>query len=97
MIKWSGSFESAALAAPVDSIANKSPSRWVYAAMTMYLDEDAYEGLVDVVYAAETEVKTIEGGTLLLTPQPISLSMVEKSQALGRDPMNITDKAQLCR
>ncbi|ROV86748.1 hypothetical protein VMCG_10914 [Cytospora schulzeri] len=69
--------------------------RWVYGAVTMYLDDTAYKGLVDIVYEARTRAKTIEGGTLILTPQPISLSMVEKSRELGRDPMGVTGEAQV--
>lgn len=71
--------------------------RYIYAAMTIYYDEDAYQGLLDNVYSAQDEVKKLQGGTLLFTPQPISRSMVQKSRALGRDPMNIQDKTQLCK
>lgn len=65
--------------------------------MTLYYDEAAYQGLLNIVYSAQDEIKKMQGGTLLLTPQPISRSMVQKSRALGRDPMNIQDKAQMCK
>ncbi|KAI0846070.1 oxidase/Diels-Alderase [Daldinia vernicosa] len=73
--------------------------RWTYAATTIAFDNststETYEGLIDVFSQFSSRVQNVTGGSLAPMVQPVSKSMVDQSRALGDDPMNVEDRAQL--
>ncbi|KAI2785053.1 oxidase/Diels-Alderase [Daldinia loculata] len=72
--------------------------RWTYAATTLAFDnnsKETYEGLIDVFSQFTSRIQKVTGGSFAPMVQPISKSMVDKSRALGEDPMNVEAKAQL--
>ncbi|KAI3316473.1 oxidase/Diels-Alderase [Xylariaceae sp. AK1471] len=70
--------------------------RWTYGAISLYLDAEAYAGLVDVVKQFNLRVHQVQSGTLVLMPQPISKTMVEQSRRKGDGPLhNVAPREQL--
>ncbi|KAI1462947.1 oxidase/Diels-Alderase [Daldinia caldariorum] len=72
--------------------------RWTYAATTLAFDSNSsetYQGLIDVFSQFKSRIQKIPGGSLAPMIQPVSKSMIDKSRALGDDPMNVEAKAQL--
>ncbi|KAK6950570.1 hypothetical protein Daesc_008898 [Daldinia eschscholtzii] len=74
--------------------------RWTYAATTLAFDsnsKETYQGLIDVFSQFKSRIQKIPGGSFAPMVQPISKSMIDKSRAIGEDPMNVEARAQLCK
>ncbi|PQE03940.1 6-hydroxy-D-nicotine oxidase protein [Rutstroemia sp. NJR-2017a BVV2] len=71
--------------------------RWTWGATTFYLDEATYVEVAQICQNATAGLAGINGGTMVLMPQPISTSMISESLARGESPMvsGLTSKAQL--
>jgi hypothetical protein len=74
--------------------------RWTFGATTVYLDENTYVDVARIAQNATTDLATINGGTMVLMPQPISTSMISESTAQSTSPMvlglNATAQLWLC-
>lgn len=66
--------------------------RWTYGASTLFLDSDTYVDVAKIAQNATSRLATINGGSIVLQPQPISASMVEESLKRGTSPL--TDNMQ---
>ncbi|KAK5625854.1 hypothetical protein RRF57_001570 [Xylaria bambusicola] len=73
-------------------------SSFTYAATSLYLDKDAYLGILNITEQFNSRVQQILSGTLVLMVQPISEAMIEQSQRKGHNPLDsIVFKPQLCK
>src|SRR5689334_11107272 len=48
----------------------------LYCSNALKLDNETYVGLINVITRFQGRISQLQGGTLLLMPQPLSLSMV---------------------
>jgi hypothetical protein len=63
-----------------------------------YLDENAYVEVGKICQKATAKLSGVNGGTMVLMPQPISRSMIAKSAARGgSSPLNVRNREQLCK
>lgn len=71
--------------------------RWTYGATSFLLDNSTYVDVARVAYNATANLATINGGTMVLMPQPISVSMIVESKSRGASPMtsNLSHHAQM--
>jgi len=71
--------------------------RWTWGSTGFYLDKEAYIEVAKICQRATTKLAAINGGTMVLLPQPISKSMVTESNARGGGPMKVQNREQLCK
>lgn len=76
---------------------NSGWRRWTFGATTFFLDNETYVEVGKISQEASKKMAAINGGTMVLMPQPISMSMIKASQARGRNPMNLTCREQMCK
>ncbi|KAF2180129.1 bifunctional solanapyrone synthase [Zopfia rhizophila CBS 207.26] len=71
--------------------------RWTQGATTFLLDEATYVDVGRLCQNASNTLSAIQGGTMILMPQPISKSMVTGSWKRGPNPMaqNLKEAAQM--
>ncbi|KAL6702551.1 hypothetical protein ACN47E_001548 [Coniothyrium glycines] len=69
--------------------------RWTFGATTFYLDEKTYMDAAKIAQDAVQRLSAVNGATLVLMPQPISRSMVQKSRANGDTPFAVHDREQM--
>lgn len=66
--------------------------RWTLGATTLLLDEATYVDVGRLAQETATSLTSINGGTMVLMPQPISSSMVSQSTSRGSNPMTASLK-----
>lgn len=71
--------------------------RWAFGATTFLLDSDTYVDVARIAQNATANLATINGGSMVLMPQPISSSMITESTSRGANPMtvNLKNTAQM--
>jgi hypothetical protein len=71
--------------------------RWTWGASTFYLDDATYVEVAQICQNATARLVGINGGTMVLMPQPISESMISESISRGTNPMvsDLPSRAQL--
>lgn len=71
--------------------------RWTYGATTFLQDEQLYIDVARIAQNATSRLSSINGGTLVLQPQPISTAMINNSLARGTSPLTagLENKAQI--
>lgn len=61
--------------------------RWTYGALTFFQDEQFYVDAAKIAQNASSRLSTINGGSLVFQPQPISKAMIDNSLARGASPL----------
>ena len=71
--------------------------RWTYGAITFLQDEQLYVDVARLAQNASARLSTINGGSLVLQPQPISAAMVDNSLKRGSSPFtaSLQNKPQI--
>jgi hypothetical protein len=71
--------------------------RWTYGATTLFLDNTTYVDIARITQEQSTQLSALNGGSMVLMPQPISESMIEESISRGENPMtqNLVKKPQM--
>jgi hypothetical protein len=64
---------------------------------TIYLDKKGYVEVAKIAKTVAAKLKTVNGGGMLLFPQPISKSMIAESRARGSSPVTLQNREQLCK
>lgn len=63
----------------------------------MGLDEKTYVDALRICKEQAKKLADVNGGTLVVIPQPVSKSMVKYSSNTGGNPLGLTARAQLCK
>ncbi|KAF2473017.1 bifunctional solanapyrone synthase [Lindgomyces ingoldianus] len=69
--------------------------RWTFGATTFFLDNETYVDAARISQIAAERLSTVNGGTMVLMPQPISKSMIKASRERGENPMIPQDREQM--
>jgi hypothetical protein len=71
--------------------------RWTFGATTLLLDNATYVDVAKITQEQSTQLSVLNGGSMVLMPQPISVSMIEESKSRGMSPMtkNLVKKPQM--
>ena len=71
--------------------------RWTWGTTTIYFDNQTYVDVANIAVAeAAVLLANVTGGTLVLFPQPISISMIEAAASRGDNPLGLVARPQLC-
>nr|D7UQ40.1 RecName: Full=Bifunctional solanapyrone synthase; AltName: Full=FAD-dependent monooxygenase sol5; AltName: Full=Prosolanapyrone-II oxidase; AltName: Full=Prosolanapyrone-III cycloisomerase; AltName: Full=Solanapyrone biosynthesis protein 5; Flags: Precursor [Alternaria solani]BAJ09785.1 oxidase/Diels-Alderase [Alternaria solani] len=70
-------------------------TRFSYATTDLLYDKEAYLEIERICHKYIPRMRKLEGGDIMLMPQPISVSMVGEARARGSDPMGVADQPQL--
>ncbi|KAK7186866.1 hypothetical protein DPSP01_007050 [Paraphaeosphaeria sporulosa] len=71
--------------------------RWIYGATTFLQDEQLYIDVAKIAQNATSRLSSINGGSLVFQPQPISTAMINNSLTRGTSPLTarLENKAQI--
>lgn len=71
--------------------------RWTYGAITFLQDEQLYIDVAKIAQNATLRLSSINGGSLVFQPQPISTAMLNNSLTRGTSPLtaSLENKAQI--
>ncbi|MCJ1377216.1 hypothetical protein MMC17_000308 [Xylographa soralifera] len=69
--------------------------RWSYGYTNLWLDNVTYVDILNICQEQGTKLAGVNGGTLVIIPQPISKTMVDASQNTGGNPLGLRSRAQL--
>jgi hypothetical protein len=76
---------------------DRTVPRWTFGATTLFLDHATYVDVAQIAQEQSTQLSTLNGGSMVLMPQPISESMIQESNSREESPMtqNLVKRPQM--